>query len=466
MRKIHIILIVSLLFLSTSELSAEKKVKKNAKKKQTTATTSEKAKDSPAIYNDIVGTTPEKDAFSEDWEAGAKTQTALSGDFAEMGTEIRGIIKNHNFVMSGVPCSLQGLPIIYTSKSTGFNLGARLSFADLRYEDPYFYRLAFQLWFSDRGARNHEINLDMPHFITKRWHLRMAYKYVAVIDNNYFGIGNDAVFNKDFVRPSSSNYIARTYYQYILTYPSFTFNIEYNIFKKLFSIYTGIALEKAVIDPRDFDSTSKIFTEKPYGYNGGKTNYIRAGLKFDSRDYEYNPSKGIVLEATYTDHARFIDSDYQYRNADLNYMGFYSFIRYFTIGHRVMLDQMWGDLPFFALAEFRSYERYQGLGGEDILRGAPTFRFIDNLKLIHQIELRTRFYNGQILGQHLQFSIAPFWDIGRVWDRRGKIDFKNFHNSFGSEFRFTWNMNFIASFSFGVSHEAMSTYLSFGETFD
>ena len=147
-------------------------------------------------------------------------------------------------------------------------------------------------------------------------------------------------------------------------------------------------------------------------------------------------------------------------------MGFFSFLKYFVLGHRIMIDQTLGDIPFFALASFNSYDNYQGLGGQDTLRGAPTFRYIDNLKFINQLELRTRFYNGIIFGQHMELFLVPYWDFGKVWDRHKKINFEDLHHSVGNEFRFTWNTTFIASFTMGFTRDNFTTYLSFGESFD
>ena len=422
----------------------------------------------PAIYNDIFSSDSDDNGNGDD--EGEETpapdkQSRFKSDISSMGSSIKGIMKNHNFELSGVPYSLQGLPILYTSKSTGFNYGLRMSFANMKFEQPYIYKLAFQYWASDRGVQNHEVELDIPIFFSRKWHMRFDYKYETVIDQSFFGIGNNSVFNPNFVDPRNPAFISRTYYQYNLHYPSFTFDLEYKFFSEIFSVYAGIGVEKATITPLRYDSTSYIYNQKPYGYKGGKTNYIKAGFMFDTRDYPFNPTKGITIAATYTSHSKFIGSDYLYKSVDLSYMGFYSFLKYFTIGHRIMVDQLWGDLPFFALAEFKSYRSYEGLGGGEILRGAPSFRFIDNLKFINQLELRTRFYNGMVFGQHLQVNVNPFWDFGRVWDRRKRITFDGFHNTFGSELRFTWNANFIASFTFGISKDASSTYLSFGESF-
>ncbi|MEI6080723.1 MAG: BamA/TamA family outer membrane protein, partial [bacterium] len=278
--------------------------------------------------------------------------------------------------------------------------------------------------------------------------------------------GNESVYNQDLITPKTPSFISRTYYQYVFTYPQFALDLSYKFFREKMSIYAGLGIERASIDPLTKDRTSKIFTEQPFGYSGGKANYIKGGIRYDGRDYPLNPSKGIVLSGTYTNHAKFLDSDFNYSSVDLTYIGFFSFLKYFVIGHRVMIDQMWGTLPFFALAEFNSYDNYQGLGGQDTLRGAPTFRFIDNLKFVSQLELRTRFYNGSVFGQHMELFLIPYWDIGRVWDRQKRVTFDQMHNAFGNEFRFTWNTTFIASFTMGFSSNNFSTYLTFGESFN
>lgn len=431
-----------------------------------------KDKLNPGILNEI------KDSLSsgvaeedEDWEESSDTDlkkqaTPLSRDFKQMSSSINEIIQKRNFTIGDHPYSLQGLPIAYTSKSTGFNLGARISFADLKSEDPYTFLFTFQFWQTDRGAKNHEISLAIPELFNRHWGLKLAYIYPEVIDNNYFGIGNNSIYDKSLISPGNPKFISRNYYQYTFIYPRFTVDVSYKFLRDKVSVYAGIGIDKASINPPNKNNTSKIYTEQPYGYNGGKTNYIKAGIKFDSRDYPMNPTEGFVVATTYTDHAKFMGSDFNYRNIDLTYMGFFSFLKYFVLGHRIMIDQTLGDIPFFALASFNSYDNYQGLGGQDTLRGAPTFRYIDNLKFINQLELRTRFYNGIIFGQHMELFLVPYWDFGKVWDRHKKINFEDLHHSVGNEFRFTWNTTFIASFTMGFTRDNFTTYLSFGESFD
>ncbi len=446
----------------------KKEVKKTTPAKKTLLrdqdTATKKQEEKHGIYSDIMAHYKDDQEEDEDYRE-ARTSLFTKNDFSEMGGDVKSVIKKHHFNGAGDPHSVQGIPIIYTAKSTGFNIGARVSLANLKYEDPYTYKISFQYWASDRGAKKHEIALDIPHFFSKSWRARLSYSYPKTITEKYFGTGNDSVYNRSFTDPDSPNFLSRTYYQYTSTYPKLSFDLEYKIWKEVFSIYSGIALEKATIEPQNEDGRSKMYTDRPYGYGGGKTNYIKGGIKYDSRDFEFNPMSGITIAATYTNHGKFIKSDYAHSNINLVYMGFFSFWRYFTFSQRIMIDQMWGDLPFFALSGFRSYNDYGGLGGQDFLRGAPSFRYVDNLKFANQFELRTRVFYGKALGQQMMIHFNPFWDMGRVWDRKKKISLTRFHHSFGNEFRFTWNESFVTSITFGKSGSGISTYLTFGETF-
>jgi outer membrane protein assembly factor BamA len=428
-------------------------------------TPTERTRNREGIFNAEPDEKDKKNGW-DDFEEKKEQDAGIAKDFSEMSSGMKTAIQKHHFTIGEHPYSIQGLPIIYTSKSTGFNLGARLSLTDLKTQNPYTFNLTLQYWVTDRGGKNHQISLDIPEFFSRKWRIRFSYIYPEAIDQNYFGLGNTSTYDKDFVTPGNPKFISRSYYQYKFAYPRFSFDIAYKFLKDKMSIYSGIALDKATVRPINNDARSKMFTEQPYGSGGGKTNYIKLGLKYDTRNYPINPSRGIVLAGTYTDHGKFIGSDFAHSNVNLTYMGFFSIWKYFVLGHRVMIDQVWGDTPFFALAEFKSYNDYQGLGGDDTLRGAPTYRYIDNLKFINQLELRTKFYNGSVFGQHLELFVIPYWDMGKVWDRKKKMTLNNMHHSIGGEFRFTWNTTFIASFNMGFSKDAFTTGLSFGESFD
>jgi hypothetical protein len=439
MKKINLIILV--LLLVSINLKASK-LKRNFEKEK-------------AFYNDFILDKNKKNK---------NKKTKVGKDVSKFGKQVNTVIKKHQFKFYGVPYSIQGIPIFYTSESTGFNLGLKATLYDLKNKDPYRYSLSGQFWASDEGYKRHKLTLKIPSFFSKNLKLRMSYEYKESISQRYFSIGNNTNFNKDFIDPKNSNYIDSKYYKYNLIYPSFKFDISFNIPDTKFFIFTGLGLEKAGIET--YGTKTLIVQEKPTGISGGNTNYFKAGLKFDSRDYEINPNKGFTASVAYTKHTDKIKSDYNYTNLNLTQMSFFPLGSYITFAQRIMIEELWGNTPFFALNEFKSYDEYRGLGGENVLRGAPEGRFVDDVKFISQIELRIKFYKTYLFKRKTRFIIIPFWDFGRVWDKYESINFSNLHHSFGSEFRMVLDRDFIASFTLGFTKERVATYLSFGETFN
>lgn len=406
----------------------------------------------PALYNDFIKGEEESDPlFSKE----------TTKDFSKLGSQVKDFIKKHNFTINDIPYSVQGLPIIYTSKNTGFNLGLKASIFDFKYKDPYRYSFSAQVWFSDLGNRKHEFSLNIPYFFSKHWSVRLNYQYFRDISQGYYGFGNDSINDKSLTNPDDSNFISRNYYRYIIEYPNFNFDISFKIPRTNFSIYTGLGIEKARI--LFHDEINKLEQDKPYGTDGGKTNYMKFGLKYDNKIVYTD--KGIILSSTFTLHTDKIKSDYNYKNLNFTYMGFLPLSKYISVAQRVMVEQIWGDTPFFVFSEFKSHSDYKGLGGERILRGAPNNRYVDDVKFIHQIELRTKLYNSDFFKQYMQVEFIPYWDLGRVWNKYEPITFKDMHMTFGSELRLIWNKNFIVSFTFGGNKDNFATYLTFGESF-
>jgi outer membrane protein assembly factor BamA len=78
------------------------------------------------------------------------------------------------------------------------------------------------------------------------------------------------------------------------------------------------------------------------------------------------------------------------------------------------------------------------------------------------IELRCRFFQTNILKQHIAFSAVPFFDIGGVWDKFSNINnFNNYRNSEGLGLRIAWNVNTILRFDYALSNEDTPTLSSY-----
>jgi outer membrane translocation and assembly module TamA len=84
------------------------------------------------------------------------------------------------------------------------------------------------------------------------------------------------------------------------------------------------------------------------------------------------------------------------------------------------LGYIWGSkVPFYEAFDLSSQSEAGGtevLGGARSLRGFREYRFTGPLTALVNLELRSRFYKVQFLGQTFSFGVVPFLDFGRVWD--------------------------------------------------
>ena len=62
-----------------------------------------------------------------------------------------------------------------------------------------------------------------------------------------------------------------------------------------------------------------------------------------------------------------------------------------------------------------SFERVDGLGGNNSLRGFNLHRFMDDVRFLSNSELRYKLRTIRVLGQLVELNAVSFVDVGRVW---------------------------------------------------
>ena len=125
--------------------------------------------------------------------------------------------------------------------------------------------------------------------------------------------------------------------------------------------------------------------------------------------------------------------------------------------------------PFFELNQmsFADYNR-AGLGGLRTLRGFKQDRYVGQVVALANLELRWTFYEFDVkLGkrQHFGLMLAPFLDVGRVFDSVSDLELRRFRNGQGLGFRIAWNQATIIVLDYGVSREGSTLYVNFNHPF-
>ncbi|MBK7972507.1 MAG: BamA/TamA family outer membrane protein [Deltaproteobacteria bacterium] len=160
--------------------------------------------------------------------------------------------------------------------------------------------------------------------------------------------------------------------------------------------------------PLDLPAPEDLFPETP-GLDGDLVGGTKLSLIWDSRDSIDIPSGGLYGIAGLEIGSRNLVGDVSFQRFELEGRAFLSGAshRYVT-AVRVLGQYVVGsDIPFFELSR---------LGGSSELRGFGEDRFADHGKILLQLEERIRFYDLTLFDVFTQLEVAPFLDVGKVFD--------------------------------------------------
>ena len=208
------------------------------------------------------------------------------------------------------------------------------------------------------------------------------------------------------------------------------------------------------------------------GYDGGFLLKLKAGLIYDTRDFEPDPSSGALVEYSIGYSPSWMGSDFNYVRNQVQAMKFLKVFEFMpnenVLAGRIMMSSIQGSEVFFREV-FDIWSASQGrigvMGGEDATRGFKKFRFGGMIYGIANLELRSSLFEIDVLNQNLAFSAVPFVDAGRVWDDFRDMKLNNMLISPGGGIRIAWNQSTILRFDYSVSREDRQFFFVFGHMF-
>jgi outer membrane protein assembly factor BamA len=186
-----------------------------------------------------------------------------------------------------------------------------------------------------------------------------------------------------------------------------------------------------------------------------QTNFVRYGGfgQFDWRDDPFGPKHGGNYLIQYT---RFEDRDLRLHDFNMldidlqQHIGFFNRARVITLrAHTQLTDSRGGQTVPFYLQPM--------LGGSDDLRGFRPFRFSGNNSLVLNAEYRWEIFAG--------CDGAIFVDGGKVFSRRGELNFRNLEASAGFGLRFNARNRPFIRMDIGFSHEGFQVWFKFNDLF-
>jgi len=204
--------------------------------------------------------------------------------------------------------------------------------------------------------------------------------------------------------------------------------------------------------------------------NGGRTNFVKFGIIYDTRDNEPNPMKGLWTEAMVWAAPSFIGNRFAFAKLEVTHRQYFTLKKeVLNFAYRVSYQgKIAGEIPFYMLPFiYNSTVIRDGLGGGKTLRGVLRNRVVGNDMAFANFELRWKFLRMTKFNQNFYGAFSVFTDFGKVL---GKYQYKTtdpdaivylnqgsletWHQSYGIGLYGAMNQNFVISLNYGLAVDA------------
>ena len=189
------------------------------------------------------------------------------------------------------------------------------------------------------------------------------------------------------------------------------------------NVRTGHAINKGLVAANDF-SLYDLYVQNGIipaaEKDGGQHLEFKAGIVFDTRDHENNPTRGTNIEA------------YIYGSPDIiskhdnNYLKLAIHVKqFFPVGERIVIGAhlgfqglLAGNTPYYMLSTIQTINlkqiRPEGLGSTCTVRGTVYNRLQGNSYAWLNAEFRWTFVKFRWINQNWALATNPFFDMGMV----------------------------------------------------
>jgi len=391
------------------------------------------------------------------------------------------------------------IPTVSYSSDLGIQYGGMVTFynyGDGSTYPKYRHLLRMEVSRYTKGTGTNQIFFDSDKLFRKRTiRLTSDLSYLTEKALDFYGFnGAMTIFNMAFSDDQDSNYISRMFYRMERKMVRFTCDFQGAIIPGKLKWLGGFAFFNYQMGTVDIDRLNEGKDESkklpdttllydhyvnwglisPEEADGGHNQLIKAGLIWDTRDIEANPSKGIWAEALVLAAPSFLgNSENSFAKLVLIHRQYFTLVpKRLTFVYRLgYMGTIAGKAPFYSQSYmFNSFSMVtivEGLGGGKSLRGVIRDRVVGDGIAWGNFEFRWKFINTIIGKQNVYLALNPFCDIGRVIkpidvdlnkvpDNVEGLYFSDansdkFHITFGCGLHVALNENFVITFDFGKS---------------
>lgn len=407
-----------------------------------------------------------------------------------------------------------GLPIANSDPTSGIGFGARVYFFDNGHRDdhrfgytPYLHRVFAQAFFSTKGLQFHWLDYDAPLINDSSWRLRASVIVGRNTSQNYFGRGADSMkdltftgagrsfarasdYNREIERILPNGQTRSHYDKYDLLRPILLLGTEKLLLGGRLRPFVGLGFTynrvhdytgERVVTPSSGGSgtvevpqvTTRLREDCDrgalVGCGGGWENALRLAVVYDTRDFEPDPNRGVMAEVSGEFASKLLGSEFTFARVLSSVRAFWSpapHLADVVLAGRLLYQVQSSGTPFFSQNILPYSEDFRlGLGGVRTLRGYQQDRFVGNVMAVANAEVRWTVGHARVSRQDLALILAPFVDVGRVFDRVADTSLRDWKRGQGLGVRVAWNQATIVMVDYGFSREDQGLYVNFNHIF-
>jgi outer membrane protein assembly factor BamA len=362
---------------------------------------------------------------------------------------------------------VSGIPALNFDADEGLGYGAILAL--YKYEPgstTYRWTVQPTLFMTTRGRRDYTLFFDAPSSDTRPWRITAYAGREQQLAAPYYGIGNETAYDAALETGAT-----RYYYCYGLDRFRASADVQHTLGRPSLRYLIGAGASSEKVDLTPFDSGSTLMESDMNGRQPAatRTNYVRAGVTWDTRDREIGTTSGTWADLL----VQRVDSKL---GASWNYTRWTAAARHYqplgprvTLANRLVLQNTVGDAPFYSLAELPTTQKSQdGLGGTSSIRGIPKDRYVGKGILVSNNELRWRAADFGLIGRQSSLVLSGFVDAGRVWSDGVDLSsaLHELHSGYGGGVRLGFGPSFVISTDVGHSSQSTAAiYIGLGYLF-
>jgi hypothetical protein len=330
---------------------------------------------------------------------------------------------------------------------------------------PYVLTIQPTVYLSTGGRRDYTVFFDAPN-VGNGWRIDAYIGHETQKAASYFGIGNATVYDESLEAEPNEKY-----YKFARERVQFMANVQRRLGNARWRVLAGLGASRGRVDETADGAPATLLNDDLAGAEPpeGWSNFVRAGVVYDSRDREVHTSRGTWADLLVQRVDKRLGSDWNFTRATLTLRKYWALSPSLTLAERAIAQNVSGEAPFYDMTVVQtSFKPQEGLGGSGTLRGFTRGRFLGKGLAVVNTELRWRARTLTVLGAPASITMVGFVDAGRVW--MGDLDLsdaaEDLHVGYGGGVRLGRGPNFVVAIDAGRSTEsAMSLYLGMGFLF-